>query len=284
MKKVLSIILNYNSISDSRKCIAYLKKQSYPVDIVLIDNNSKDNKNDLQQLCIENNAIFIERLENDGYSAGNNIGLKYARKYDYDYALIINPDVEIRDPEYIKKAVVMLENDNEIAVLGSNILHLEGHRQNPMREPSYWEELFWPVEYIKSKFGIKNSYVIQNAKSGYCEKVSGCCFFIDVHFAEDIGYLDETVFLYCEEPILAAKVKKFNRKEYYYSEIIAYHMHKASEKGDSSIRLKQFYKSRKYYLINYSGYRQLAIELLQFSKNIQLKLLLFNNYRISKRN
>ena len=277
MKKIVSIILNYNSISDSRKCIEYLKKQSYPVDIILIDNNSKDNKDELRQLCKEENIYFIEHSRNNGYSAGNNIGLKYATYEKYDYALIINPDVEIHDSEYVTKAIDILENDEKIAVLGSDIVHFEGYKQNPMREPSYWEELFWPIELIKSKFGIKDNYVIQNYKSGYCEKVSGCCFFIDVKFAESIGYLDETVFMYCEEPILAATVKKYNKKEYYCSEIVAYHMHKASEKGDSSIRLKQFDKSRKYYLEKYSGYNKIALIILRFSKKIQLQLLLFKN-------
>lgn len=279
MKKVLAIILNYNSISDSKKCIAYLKKQSYLMNIILIDNNSKDDGNDLLRFCNENDVTFIDNLKNDGYSAGNNLGLKYATKHDYDYALIINPDVEIRDYEYVKKAVNMFENDNMIAVLGSDIIHLEGHKQNPMREPSYWEEFFWPIERIKSKLGVKDSYVMQNAKSGYCEKVSGCCFFIDVRFAKEIGYLDENVFLYCEEPILAETVKKYNRKEYYYSEITAYHMHKASEKGDFSVRFKQFDKSRKYYLEKYSGYSKLAIKLLKLSKRIHLKLLLYKSSR-----
>lgn len=45
-----------------------------------------------------------------------------------------------------------------------------------------------------------------------------------------MGYLDESVFLYCEEPILASRVKKYGYKELYVREITAYHMHHDSEK------------------------------------------------------
>lgn len=43
-------------------------------------------------------------------------------------------------------------------------------------------------------------------------------------FAEKMGYLDESVFLYCEEPILASRVKKYGYKELYVREITAYHI------------------------------------------------------------
>ena len=106
-------------------------------------------------------------------------------------------------------------------------------------------------------------------ESGYCEKVSGCCFFIRIHFAEKIGYFDENVFLYCEEPILAATVKKLEMKEYYLHNLKAYHMHKSSEKWDPKRRLNLFYKSRKYYLENYSGYKGILLKIALISRKIQ---------------
>ena len=87
-------------------------------------------------------------------------------------------------------------------------------------------------------------------------------------FAEKMGYLDESVFLYCEEPILASRVKKYGYKELYVREITAYHMHHDSEKGNQVNRLRRFRSSRRYYWKEYSGYGKMKLAALMFSDRI----------------
>lgn len=271
MNKIMAIILNYNTTEDSQKCALLLKKQqNCNLDITIIDNASeKQQVEDLEKFCNENNIILIKNKVNNGYSAGNNIGLKRASELKCNYALIINPDVEIRDEHYIKTCIDKMEEDHQIAVLGTDIINMQGNHQNPMREVSYLEEVFWPFEIISNKLRRKLPYVGDYLQSGYCEKVSGCCFFIKIKFVEDIGYFDENVFLYCEEPILSATVKKSKMKEYYLHTAKAYHMHKSSEKGDPTKRLNLFYESRKYYLEKYSDYNKILLKIALVSRKLQ---------------
>lgn len=276
MEKVMAIILNYNSIEDSKKCTEYLQKQQgIDLEIVIVDNCSNDGKiEELQEFGREKNVKIIANTENKGYSAGNNIGLKYATAQNCRYALIINPDMEIRDQDYIFKAVSTMKEDNNIAVLGTCILNAKNQHQNPMREVSLLEEIFWPWVIIRNKINRKTlPYICNYKKSGYCDKVSGCCFFISVSFAEKIGYLDENTFLYCEEPILAAMVKREGYKEYYLHDAMAYHMHIESEKGDPIKRRNMFLKSRTYYLNEYSGYCNFFKKLTIGSNRIQNKIM-----------
>lgn len=42
--------------------------------------------------------------------------------------------------------------------------------------------------------------------------VSGCCFGMRAEDFKNIGYLDENVFLYCEEDILAYKMERLGKK------------------------------------------------------------------------
>lgn len=273
MRKIMAIILNYNSIENCKTCVTYLKKQiGVQLLITIVDNASDDSKIELKQICDNMDVCFIASEENRGFSAGNNIGLRKATECCCDYALIINPDVELRDENYISKAIEVMGSKPEVAVLGTDIINIEGKHQNPMREVSYLAELFWPLEMVRKKFTRKNPYVCDSNKSGYCYKLSGCCFFVRMEFIEKIGYLDENVFLYCEEPILAARVQREGKKEYYLSELLAYHMHNESEKGNQLKRLNEFYKSRTYYLKYYSGYSGIKLKLLLLSRKFQNKM------------
>lgn len=279
MNEVMAVILNYNTFNDSVRCAELLKRQkNVQLNITIVDNNSNDGKVDeLRQYCQNNGIIFIRNDKNDGFSAGNNLGLRKAAELKCRYAMIINPDVEIRDDEYICQSIKVMGSDDNIAVLGTNVINAKGQHQNPLRELKYWEEVLWPVILIRNKIIKSLPYVENYSKSGYCEKVSGCCFFIDVNFIEQIGYLDEKVFMYSEEPILAAVVKREGKKEYYLHSQVAYHMHKESEKGASGRRLEQFFKSRKYYLQKYSGYGKIRQKVAYFSINLQKKIMLNRN-------
>lgn len=274
MKKIMAVILNYNSYDDSVKCATLLKEQiDVNLYITIVDNNSSDGtSNKLEQYCKDNDIIFIKNSQNKGFSAGNNIGLKKASEIGCQYALIINPDVEIRDEKYLFNALEVMENDKNIAVLGTDIINAKGQHQNPMREVRYWEEVLWPIVLVRNKIRKSLPYICNYKESAYCEKLSGCCFIMNMEFVEEIGYLDDTVFMYSEEPILASMVANKGKKEYFLSSLTAYHMHREAEKGDPSQRLKMFFKSRKYYLKKYSGYGKIRLAIAFFSMNIQEKV------------
>lgn len=268
---VAAVVLNYNSSADCRKCVAYLKKQNYPdLSIFIVDNASPDPEEAeaLTVLQQENHLHLIRSPKNRGFSAGNNLGLRAAAENGAAWMLVMNPDVELRDPYYISKVMGQLENWPKAAVIGTDILLPNGQKQNPSRELRYGEELFWPIEWIKQKLKITDGYRTED-RTGYCEKVSGCCFFISKKFLEQIHYLDENVFMYCEEPILAKQVVLNGYREVYISSVTAYHQHFASKKGNAKKRMQMLFESRQYYLKHYSGYSGLALQLLLLSKKIQ---------------
>lgn len=250
------IILNYNSSADCLKCITFLKQQTeVELEIIVVDNCSQaDDIQSVEKTCLEQGATLIKNKVNNGFSAGNNIGLRYAAQHGYDYALILNPDMELHQSEYISSLVEILENDNSVAVVGSDILTPNGEHQNPLRELTFWEEFLWPIEILKHKVRGQYSWTQEYTLSGYCEKTSGCCFMIRLSFLEKIGFLDENTFLYSEEPILAKQVENAEMKLYYLASSQAIHMHLKSEKGSTKKRMELLFKSRSYYITAYSGY------------------------------
>lgn len=279
MTKIMAVILNYNTMEDSEKCALLLKKQKKAdLIITIVDNNSTDGKQEiLKTFCEDNHIVFVENKKNQGFSAGNNIGLKKAAEYGCEYALIINPDVEIRDEYYIYHAISKMKSDKNIAVLGTDVLNIYHQHQNPMRETRFLEEVFWPYVLVRNKLSKKLPFTKNYKKSGYCEKVSGCCFFIEMKFIQEINYLDENVFMYSEEPILAAFVKMQKKKEFYLHSETAFHMHRKAEKGNVSKRMEMLYNSRRYYLQKYSGYGKMRLAILNVTLSWQERFLTKRN-------
>lgn len=272
--KVAAIILNYNSSEDCFKCIDFLKKQTWGnLAIYLVDNHSTDKeKKALEEYAEKNSAIkVIFQKSNQGFSAGNNAGLKAAVAEGAQWCLVINPDVELRDPNWLATMMNGIAEYPLAVVAGSNVLLPSGERQNPQRELKYWEELIWFSYILKSKlFGAKG--YLTNDAQGYCDRLSGCCFLIKASFLEEIGFLDEHVFMYCEEPILAKQVVMHGYKEVYINTVTAYHQHFVSQKGNARNRMQFLFDSREYYLKHYSGYSNPALKLLLLSKKIQRQL------------
>ena len=270
--KIPVILLNYNSSVDCRKCVTFLKQQQgIELEVVIVDNCSQmDESMRVKELSEEQGCTFIQAHENRGYNAGNNIGLRYAAEKGYKYAMIANPDMEFPQEDYMARVVVKMEEDSNIAVLGTSIVDAKGLHQNPLDFVSFWSEFLWPMEMLKYKKSHKSlSTVIDCTQSGYCPIVSGCCFCIRMSFAKQIGYFDENVFLYCEEPILAHQVKMIGMKEYYMSEVMAIHRHISSTKGNPYAWMILLCKSRDYKNKYHSDYNALQVMLLRLSSDLR---------------
>lgn len=268
MKRVAVVLLNYNSSSDCDKCIKFLMKQTYPIErIIVIDNSSSTSDVEkLKVICEKSETIeLILNKENRGFSAGNNIGLNRAKELGMDWCLIINPDVELRDVNYVDILLKEIEKWPETVVAGSNVVLPSGEWQNPQRESTFWESFFWPLDSIKRKlFNISNSYLDERI-TGYCEKLCGACFFVDVDFMRTVNYLDENIFLYSEEAVLAAKIKRANKRALYVNEVTAYHEHYSMQKAPSKQRMLKFIDSRLYYYENYGDLSSAKLCLIKLS-------------------
>lgn len=268
MKKVAVVLLNYNSSVDCDKCIDFLLKQTYPIErIIVVDNNSAINDVEmLKTICKKNETVeLILNKENKGFSAGNNIGLMRATELGIDWCLIINPDVELRDVNYLDILLREIEKWPETVVAGSNIVLPSGEWQNPQRESTFWESFFWPIDSIKRKlFNTSNSYLGERV-TGYCEKLCGACFVVCIDFMRTVNYLDENIFLYSEEAVLAAKVKMVNKRALFVNETTAHHEHYSVKKAPSRERMLKFIDSRLYYYEKYGDLSRIKLLLIKLS-------------------
>lgn len=253
--KIATILLNYNSAADCRKCIGdLLKQQGVEQEIIVVDNCSRNEEREaVETLCKETGATFIANSTNSGYNAGNNVGLRYAAKQGFEYALIANPDMEFPQTDYINKLLQPMIADKEIVVCGSDIIGLDGRHQSPMYKEGNWRSSWgWLTGIFKKQRTDTYSFIDNYATSHYCAKISGCCLAVRMSFIESIVFFDEYPMLYCEEAILAKQVERAGKKMFYTTETHAVHAHKKKEKGNPVNRFKQWRRSRLYYIDKYS--------------------------------
>ncbi|ADG14110.1 glycosyl transferase family 2 [Methanocaldococcus infernus ME] len=111
-KKVAIVMPTYNQYEATRKNIIFLKKQSLVPDIIIVDNNSKDNT--FERLKKEfPNIILIKLKDNYGGAGGFYIGQKYAYEKGYEYIILNDNDAYPIDEDLIE-SLVKESNKNTI--------------------------------------------------------------------------------------------------------------------------------------------------------------------------
>ncbi len=216
-KKVGIVILNYN---DWNETVAYCKAIiDYEIldKIVVVDNASTDESRiKLKQFLSGYDKVqVILSKENNGYAAGNNLGINYLIENDYSYIIISNPDIEVAEA-VIKKMVDFVNDYKEkIGMCAPNAE--EWGNPNPM---TAWK-LPNKSMMIKENFilfsrlqGDTRRYTNMSGDYFEVECLPGAFFMITSDAIKDVGGMDEETFLYCEEQILAFNVKKTGYKNY----------------------------------------------------------------------
>lgn len=205
--KTAIIILNYKSWKDTLKeiedCVKLLEFDYR--DIIVIDNDSpNDSLDKLKNASKTKNFTFIAADKNLGYAAGNNIGMRFAKKNGYKYGWILNNDIIINDSEILNKMITVMKRDSSIAVVNPDIYAPNGYMFNrDAIRPSFWDMTLGIIHYKKK------GRVIQNQGGyGYIYRPQGCCMLVDLDKLDEVDYMDENTFLYCEEPILAERLLK----------------------------------------------------------------------------
>ena len=133
------VILHYQSIEITKKCVDKLLMFSKNNPIIIVDNCSPNGSGkQLEKMyskCINITVIINE--ENQGFSKGNNLGYQYIkRKYSLNYVVVMNNDIMIEDNDFAVIIEQFMEK-NEVDVCGPDMVTLKGNHQNPLQLKPY---------------------------------------------------------------------------------------------------------------------------------------------------
>ena len=128
MKKVCVIIPAYNESSVIKDVIKKAKKvfskakKDYSIDIVLVNDGSKD---DTLEQAQKGGAIVIDHILNSGAGGATLTGLAYARQHGYGIAATMDADGQ-HDPEDVLAGIRQSDSSNTDLLIGSRLINSEG--------------------------------------------------------------------------------------------------------------------------------------------------------------
>lgn len=104
-KTVAAVVVTYNRLALLQQCIAHLKAQTVPCDILLIDNASTDGTG--AWAAVQKEIQYYNTGANLGGAGGFNIGMRRAVESGYDYVWVMDDDT-LPNPDALEK---LLEAD-----------------------------------------------------------------------------------------------------------------------------------------------------------------------------
>ena len=122
---VYIIIVTYNAMKWAEKCFSSLRKSSFPMQVIVIDNCSQDGT----QEYIKNNfpeVNFIQNQENLGFGKANNLGIEIAYKEGADFFYLMNQDAWIYEDSIQKLLDVYITHPQKSEVGILSPMHLDG--------------------------------------------------------------------------------------------------------------------------------------------------------------
>ncbi|MFC1831333.1 glycosyltransferase family 2 protein [Thermodesulfobacteriota bacterium] len=222
--------------------------------------------------------LIIKSSKNLGFSGGNNLGAKYAFRKGFDYIVLLNNDTIIVDRDFIKKLINVFPSNKSCKVVGPKIINLDGSFDGPYIYESYLDELFLlPIKnQLRKILGCNQVYIDMKAISSAIPvpvyKISGACMAFEANFLDQIDYLDENVWLSCEEAIVAEKVLTEGKKIYYQPLTTLIHKKAQSPrpKNTRTSILRNHFKQRRYFLSTYRKYGKLKILPIRIMHEVRL--------------
>lgn len=206
------IVVNYNSLSLIRDCLASLSvlKEKY-AEVIIVD-NSGDQPDDLLK-----EFPFIHWLPmnyNAGFARANNGGIRMAKG---DTVLLLNPDVleqnnaiaecytRFKNSPYLACGVQLLNEDHTPQVSGSYFM--KGGINHLLPLPFLGNLFKWMGEQLK----VKKTSVLEATGPVEVDWINGAFLMVKKNAVEKAGLLDEDFFLYFEEIEWCARIRKLGK-------------------------------------------------------------------------
>lgn len=215
MPKLGIVISNYNGWQDTLACLESLRAQTWQdFEVLLLDDASTDDSVQRLQSAAHGQVVFLPQKENRGFAAVNNLGMRRALADGADWVMLLNNDT-VCAPDMLEKLMtqtppegvscpkmLFMDPPDEIWFAGGTldrrtgkVVHLGGHAKDG---PAYSE---------KKQVGF----------------ITFCCVLLPRSVIEKVGYLDEDLFMYCEDVDYCIRLTEAGVPLWYLPDAVLHH-------------------------------------------------------------
>lgn len=216
-----------------------------PTQIIVVDNNSKDNTPDLVRQKFPQ-VELIANTVNTGFATANNQGIEQAKG---KFILFLNPDTAVQEDTF-EQIVQCMEANPTIGGLGVHMIDGTGAflPESKRGFPS-------PLVAFYKTFGLSKIFPRSSHFNQYhlghldehtnhqVDVLSGAFMAMPRRVLNEIGYWDEAFFMYGEDIDLSYRIVKAGYKNYYLADTTIIHYKGESTKKGSLNYVKTFYEA-----------------------------------------
>ena len=234
---IAALILTYNDYELTANLCKNLLAQNEVSQIVIVDNSDSADiqiKNSQSLPLIAKNIAYIKAPSNDGYAAGNNIGIRYILdNTDAAYIWIINNDIIPQKNAAISMVEELQLHDNK-AVCGSVLLYYNetGIIDDNVKLQCYGGGAYYPA-LGKTKLVCKNLPLsaVNDTPVKKVDFIMGASLMVHRNIFRDIGLMPEEYFMYFEETDWQTLAKKYDYKVIVATQSLVFHLDSLSTKN-----------------------------------------------------
>lgn len=263
-KLIAIVILNWNGTRDTIECLnsilRFLTRKVYKV--ILIDNNSTEDIEDLRRYEDEMPLQIIRLKKNIGFAAGNNVGIYKALKEKFEYIWLLNNDTVLVD-DSVYNLVNHLNSTENIGIGGL----VNYYFSDP--------DLIWQAGF-KNDLRNGNVHPINNFNPNdnrlyFVDYVPGSSFLVKREVFEKIGFLDYKYFAYFEENDFCVRAKRSGYQIAFLqnSKIL----HKVGRSSENHLKIYLRTRNRLLFYFKYSGRINFLYIFIKYSLKTVYKLI-----------
>ncbi|MDQ3099516.1 MAG: glycosyltransferase family 2 protein [bacterium] len=239
MNPLISIVIpNWNGKTLLERCLPSLSRLNYPnFEVIVVDNGSGDDSIGYVQSSFSHFRV-IQLRHNTGFAHAVNVGIQASSG---DYIALLNNDTEV-DPKWLTELLIPFSQTKSIGIVASKLLN------------------FYQRDTIDSAGDVLNivgqGYAIGGGEKDGAEWNNGCYIFSGTGGASlykravfnDIGFFEETFFMYFEDVDLSYRAQRFGYTIWYQPTAVVYHIQKASSNRSKASLEYLLYRN---FVINY---------------------------------
>lgn len=259
--KIAIVYLAYNSRPYLPDVVASLEATSYPkdrIDFIIVDNNSPDNSAELiREMVLPKSGVTLPKVTffpnpvNEGFAAGNNIGINHALQDGADYVYLLNNDAKFH-PDALSEIVKLAESDKKIGSAQSlMLLWQDTERVNSTGGKVH----FLGFGFVRDNGRLRSDITARDGEE--IAYASGAAVLYRASVLREVGLLDPFLFLYHEDLELGWRIRLAGYRNALSLHSVVYHKYEFKR----SIQ-KFFWMERNRILVHFSHLKWGTILLL----------------------
>ncbi|MBI4099782.1 glycosyltransferase family 2 protein [Candidatus Microgenomates bacterium] len=250
------VVVSYNAASYLKECVeAIFNKTKGPsFEVIVVDNASTDDSVAVAK-SFGKRIILLKGMENRGYAAGANAGIKKATG---KFVLILNPDILFLE-DAISKMLAYMNGHPEVGLAGCTFLDgVQKMLPNGGYFPTLIRLSLWTF-FVR----IGNDYhpsANRYKADFYPDWVTGGFMFVRREVVDKVGLLDENIFLYGEEVEWQYRIKSAGWRIGYTTTTKVNHFERKSSGGMPRNAILGEFKGLRYIYGKYfPGWKQVLV-------------------------